>query len=82
MIQFKILSGKKAGTAWKARRFPVRIGRSPGADLVLQEEGVFEEHAVVQFAAGAGFTWQTRPEALASINGEPAREAILHNGDT
>ena len=49
MVQLKILSGKKAGTAWVARRFPVRIGRSAGADLQLEESGVWDEHLQLDF---------------------------------
>jgi pSer/pThr/pTyr-binding forkhead associated (FHA) protein len=81
MVQFKILSGKKAGSLWDARRFPVRIGRGAKADLQLEEPGVWEEHLTVVLEA-EGFTVETQANALASINGQPVQRAPLRNGDT
>lgn len=82
MVQFNILSGKMAGTAWSASRFPVRIGRSASADLQLEESGVWEDQAEVRQTRTQGFILESRPDALALINGEPAREVALRNGDT
>src|SRR6185312_4866083 len=48
MVQLRILSGKKAGSSWDARRFPVRIGRSPQSDLQLEEPGVWNEHLKIE----------------------------------
>lgn len=81
MVQFKILSGKKAGTAWVARRFPVRVGRSREADLVLEEDGVWDQHLLVRFVPKQGVVVGAEGEALATVNGEPIREAVLRNGD-
>ena len=81
MIQFKILSGKTAGTTWMARRFPVRIGRAPKADLRLVEEGVWDEHLLLEFHRREGFVLRTQPGALVSVNGEPIQSAVLRNGD-
>ena len=81
MLQLRILSGKTAGTEWVARRFPVRIGRAVNADLRLEEAGIWDEHVVLSFDRGSGLILQTAPNALASINGEPVSNAVLHNGD-
>lgn len=81
MIQFKILSGKQAGTLWVARRFPVRIGRAAGVDLRLEEEGVWDQHLTVELKPSEGWMLKTQGEALANVNGEPAHEALLRNGD-
>ncbi len=81
MIQLKILSGKKAGAAWLTRRFPVRIGRHAGADLQVEEEGVWERHVELSFHPGKGFLLQNRPEALTTVNGHAANEVLLRNGD-
>jgi pSer/pThr/pTyr-binding forkhead associated (FHA) protein len=81
MIQFKILSGKKAGALWAARHFPVHIGRSPTADLHLEENGIWDEHLQIDLVPSEGFVLQTQPNALATINGQPADRAILRNGD-
>jgi len=81
MIQFKILSGKKAGSLWEARRFPVRIGRAANANLQIEEAGVWDDHLKVGVAA-EGFVLETQGSAIASINGQPVQHAVLRNGDT
>ena len=81
MIQFKILSGKKAGTLWAARHFPVRIGRGPAADLQLEEEGIWDEHLKIELIPNEGFVLQTQSHALATVNGQPVERAVLRNGD-
>jgi hypothetical protein len=82
MVQLKILSGKKAGVTWTARRFPVRVGRSPACDLQLEEHGVWDEHFRISLNAAAGFVLETQPDALVTANGLPAQRLLLHNGDT
>ena len=82
MVQLKILSGKKAGAVWTARRFPVRIGRAPASDLCLEEDGVWDRHLLLQFRRSDGFVLTTEPDALAAVNGEPIGEAVLRNGDS
>lgn len=81
MVQFKILSGKKAGAAWVARRFPVRIGRATSAHLQLEEEGVWDEHLHLDFKPREGFVLSHVPNALATVNGEPVEATTLRNGD-
>ena len=81
MIQLNILSGKKTGTSWSTRRFPVHIGRSADADLQIVENGVWDDHIEIDLKRTEGFLLRTRPEAPASINGEPANQAVLGNGD-
>jgi pSer/pThr/pTyr-binding forkhead associated (FHA) protein len=81
MVQFRILSGKKAGVQWVARRFPVRVGRALGADLQLEEDGVWDEHFQLAFRSGEGFVMTATGEALTSVNGEPCHESLLRNGD-
>ena len=81
MVQLKILSGKKAGTVWAARRFPVRVGRATGADLRLEEDGIWDQHLVLRFQPEQGITAQTQGHALATLNGEPLESAEVRNGD-
>src|ERR1017187_1989810 len=81
MIQLKILTGKMAGTTWVGRHLPVRIGRSTRADLQLEEPGVWEEHFQITLDVKQGFIVETQPNALATVNGEPTQQSILHNGD-
>ncbi|HWX19183.1 MAG TPA: FHA domain-containing protein [Candidatus Binatia bacterium] len=81
MVQLKILSGKKAGAIWNARRFPVRIGRAPNADLQLEEDGIWERHLELDFRPAEGLVLSAQPGALASVNGESVQQTVLRNGD-
>jgi hypothetical protein len=81
MVQFKVLSGKKAGSSWETRHFPVRIGRSAGSDLQLEEPGVWDDHLKVALETTEGFMAETQANALANINGQPIQRAALRNGD-
>jgi len=81
MVQLKVLSGKKAGTAWAARRFPVRIGRSAAADLQVEEAGVWDEHLQLDFNPAKGIILTAQPNAIATVNGQPLQQAVLRNGD-
>ena len=77
MVQFNILSGKKAGAGSAARRFPFRIGRSAGNDLQLDDDGIWDEHLTLEFNRQKGFTLATAPNALVTINSGPVQTAIL-----
>ncbi|HET7624986.1 MAG TPA: FHA domain-containing protein [Verrucomicrobiae bacterium] len=81
MIQLKILSGKTAGALWTARRFPVQIGRAGSADLRLEENGVWENHATLELKRRDGFFLEAHPPATTSVNGKPIERAALRNGD-
>lgn len=81
MVQFNVLSGKQAGTQWVARRFPVRVGRSQEADLVLEDAGVWQEHFELRFERGHGYVIRATPDALTRVNGETLAEGLLRNGD-
>lgn len=82
MVQLKILSGKKAGTVWLARHFPVRVGRDPSCDLQLEEPGVWNEHFQIGLNSSVGFVIETQPDALVTANGRPVQRGVLRNGDT
>ena len=81
MVQFKIVSGKMAGTERVARHFPFRIGRSAAADLQLEEDGIWDQHLELVFDPTLGFVLTAQPNAIAAINGQPFREVVLRNGD-
>lgn len=80
MVQLRILSGQRAGTSWVTRRFPVRIGRATG-DLTLDEPGVWENHATLQFVPRDGIYLESNPEAITSVNGQRVERTRLRNGD-
>jgi pSer/pThr/pTyr-binding forkhead associated (FHA) protein len=81
-IQLKILSGKKAGVLWEARRFPVRVGRRATADLQLDEAGVWEDHLQLGYEPARGITLRVQPQAWVQVNGQRLEQAVLRNGDT
>jgi pSer/pThr/pTyr-binding forkhead associated (FHA) protein len=81
MVQFKIVSGKMAGTERIARHFPFRIGRSSASDLQLEEDGVWDHHLELVLDPAEGYVLNTRPNALACLNGQPFNEIVLRNGD-
>jgi pSer/pThr/pTyr-binding forkhead associated (FHA) protein len=81
MVQLKVLSGKKAGTAWVARRFPVRIGRSAGCDLQVEEDGVWDQHLQLDFNPAKGIVLSAQSNALVAVNGQAVQQTVLRNGD-
>ena len=81
MVQLDILSGKKAGTQWVARRFPFHVGRSSQAALVLEEPGVWDCHAEFSMRSGEGIVVSAATDASVIVNGEPVRQTTLRNGD-
>lgn len=81
MVRLEVLSGKKAGTAWVARRFPIRLGRSGESDFRAEEPGVWEDHAEIAADPTEGWIMQARADAPVRINGQPAQRAVLRNGD-
>lgn len=81
MVQLRVLSGKKAGTTWVARHFPVRIGRSAAADLQLEDSGVWDQHLQLEFDPAEGIKLLTQPNAQVTVNGQPVQQIVLRNGD-
>ena len=81
MVLLRILSGKMAGTDITARHFPFRIGRSAQADLRSEDDGVWDQHLELVFVPNIGFVATVSPNAIATIGGQPVREAVLRNGD-
>jgi len=81
MIQLHVLSGKKAGGCVAASRFPFRIGRASRNDLPLDDDGVWDQHVILEFRRKEGFRLAAAPEAIVALNNKPASDALLHNGD-
>lgn len=81
MVQFKILSGKKAGDQPVVRFFPFHIGRAAENDLQLADDGVWDQHLTLKFQKKEGFNLATAANALVAVNGQPVQDVILRNGD-
>jgi pSer/pThr/pTyr-binding forkhead associated (FHA) protein len=82
MIELRILRGIQAGGQVTVRHFPVRIGRSPDSDLVLEDAGVWEDHAEIGYDRASGFYMSPLSEGAVIVNGSAVESAALKNGDT
>jgi pSer/pThr/pTyr-binding forkhead associated (FHA) protein len=76
-----ILSGRTAGQTCVVRSFPFVIGRSPEADLQLEEEGVWDKHLQLDLNRPDGFVIACQSGALARLNNQPLEGALLRSGD-
>ncbi|MDW7979795.1 MAG: FHA domain-containing protein [Verrucomicrobiales bacterium] len=81
MLELEVLSGKLAGRVYPVRQFPFLIGRSESADLQLDEPGVWQKHAAIEFCPNDGFVLVTQPQATALVNGQVAARTRLRAGD-
>lgn len=81
MIQLHVLSGKKSGSRVTATRFPFRVGRAPKSDLLLDDDGVWDQHIALEFRKNEGFQMAAAPQAIAAVNATPTNEIFLRNGD-
>jgi pSer/pThr/pTyr-binding forkhead associated (FHA) protein len=81
VVHLTILNGKKAGTEWIARRFPVRIGRASACDLRVDEDGVWDQHLDLNLHPAEGFVLSAQPEVFATVNSESIQQTLLRNGD-
>ena len=81
MVQLQFLSGTLAGERRDVRQFPFRIGRSADADLSLQDDGIWESHCLIDIDSTEGAVLHASSEAFLTVNGQPASESALRNGD-
>jgi pSer/pThr/pTyr-binding forkhead associated (FHA) protein len=81
VLLFQIINGKKVGTSWVARRFPVRIGRKSSSELCLEEPGVWDYHLQINLRPDRSFEALVEETATATVNGESIRNSVVHNGD-
>jgi pSer/pThr/pTyr-binding forkhead associated (FHA) protein len=81
MIDLHVLSGKKAGSRVVVGHFPFHIGRVSQNDLPLEDDGVWDRHATLEFKEKDGFHVATTANAIVTINGKPVEKSRLHNGD-
>ena len=81
MVQLNILSGRKAGSHAIARRFPFSIGRAANNSLQLDDEGVWDQHLILEFKRKDGFFVTKENAAFATVNEQAFDTMRLHNGD-
>lgn len=80
MIDFQVLSGRKAGSRVAVSRFPFLIGRAAQNHLSLDDDGIWEQHLSVEFQKD-GFHLSVPANAIATIDGQPVARTRLRNGD-
>ena len=81
MVQLRVLTGSRAGTAHTVSLFPCTLGRSVGDDLQFVEAGVWENHLQLDLQVPAGFRLSRLGQGRSSVNGAEFDERFLHNGD-
>jgi pSer/pThr/pTyr-binding forkhead associated (FHA) protein len=81
MVQFNVLSGKKAGSQMVVRHFPFSVGRAAGNDLQLDDAGVWDRHFTLECNCTEGFNLALAPDALAAVNNQSVQMTRLCNGD-
>jgi hypothetical protein len=81
MVQFKILSGKKAGTEMVARRFPFHVGRAANCELSLDEPGVWDKHFQIGLESAEGFVLVSDANTSVVIEGKTVQRTLLRSGD-
>jgi len=81
MVELRVSSGKTAGASVVARRFPLRIGRSPSCDLRLEENGVWDQHLQIFIDRSEGLVLEPAEHAFVAINGHRVKRTVLRVGD-
>lgn len=81
MVQFKILSGKKAGTEMVARHFPFQVGRGAGCELSLDDPGVWDKHFQISLDSTEGFVLASEANTSVVISGKTVQRTPLRSGD-
>jgi len=82
MVSLRILSGKRAGVTVQLARFPSAIGRASDCQVILDEPGIWDRHLQLDLDVHDGFILSVlRPEAIATVNGNPFQRGSLRNGD-
>ncbi|RMG48626.1 MAG: FHA domain-containing protein [Acidobacteria bacterium] len=76
------MNGPTAGAPIALDRERITIGRSPGADLPVEDDSVSRWHAVIEFT-GRGFRIRDLgSRSGVEVNGMPAQSCELRAGDT
>ena len=81
MIQLTVVNGKKAGTEWVTRHFPVRIGRGSPNDFSLDDPGVWDQHLELDLHNREDVLLKSNPNAHTCVNGQRIQEVAPRSGD-
>lgn len=61
--------------------FSWHIGRAPGADWRVEEDGVWDHHLQLEFQPADGIVIYAHPSAPVRVNGYDVQSAVLRSGD-
>ncbi len=75
-----ILSGRERGTEFSLDQHRLTLGRGPGVDLALEDDGMAREHAAIEFA-DEGFSISSLNGHPVLLNGGEVATAVLKSGD-
>src|SRR5688572_5838693 len=81
MMLLRVTDSRGTVTQHIAESFPYKIGRSPQADLKIEDAGVWEIHAVILPGENARFLIRSEGESLLLRNGAPVLSVQLASGD-
>ena len=81
MLELDILTGTQAGLRVAAKEFPFQIGRRTASGLSLEDQGVWEKHAIIILEKDGRFKLAIEPCAPALHDSAPFTERIIRNGD-
>lgn len=81
MVELFILKGKMAGKRFYVSQFPFLVGRDPKAHLVIEEDGLWHKHFLIEKGPNKSFYLRTLDDATVIIDSEFKNEAELKNGD-
>ncbi|MCX7872727.1 MAG: FHA domain-containing protein [Verrucomicrobiae bacterium] len=80
MIQISIVSGKNSGKKFDLNHFPVIIGRDSKADVILDDDGVWDRHCQISYTSD-GFYLSSIEPATVILNEKVVQKKRLTNGD-
>jgi pSer/pThr/pTyr-binding forkhead associated (FHA) protein len=77
----RVVGGPDDGAAIRISRLPMTIGRSPEADVVLNDRWVSRLHCDLYEASGALALHDRSSRHGTLVNGQAVSGAVLHSGD-
>jgi pSer/pThr/pTyr-binding forkhead associated (FHA) protein len=78
-----VKQGDAEGRSYPLSGAETLIGRNPGTDITLADEGISREHALILYDdAGAGYTVEDLQSTNGTrVNGKRVRSVVLQHGD-
>ena len=81
MIRLNIIAGQRAGRSYLGKQFPLVLGRGARADVILEDDGVWDRHATLDLDRVGRFKLRAESGAMLVVNGVALPETELKSGD-